>query len=46
VGGLSSATLKSPSAALSLSCNTMIFYQISTAHEPAVVNRIFVCNLV
>jgi hypothetical protein len=24
----------------------MIFYQISTAHEPAVVNRIFVCNLV
>ncbi len=41
VGGLSSATLKSPSAALSLSCSTMIFYQISTAHEPAVVYRVF-----
>ena len=42
VGGLSSATLKSPSAALSLSCSTMIFYQISTAHEPAVVPRFYV----
>jgi len=31
VGGLSSATLKSPSAALSLSCITGILYEISTA---------------
>ena len=42
VGGLSSATLKSPSAALSLSCSTMIFYQISTAHETVGVHQFYV----
>ena len=41
VGGLSSATLKSPSAALSLSCSTMIFHQISTAHETVGVPRFY-----
>jgi hypothetical protein len=42
VGGLSSATLKSPSAALSLSCSTLIFYQISTAHETMSVQQFYV----
>jgi hypothetical protein len=42
VGGLSSATLKSPSAALSLSCSTLIFHEISTAHEAVGVHYFYV----